>query len=63
MPPAIGLGLGLIEVGVTVNEEKPEAGATLKREQAAEHDRAIAAEHDRKFACVEYGADRVREGR
>ena len=49
---AVGLGLGLVEVGVTVEEEQPVAAATLEREQAAEHDRAVAAEHDRKFASI-----------
>ena len=47
---AVGLGLGLVEVGVTVDEQQSVTTAAAEREQVAEQDRAVATEHDRELA-------------
>ncbi len=53
--------LGLIEVGMRVEEQKAVAAATLQREQAAEDDRAVAAEDNRNCPRIQQCADCVGE--
>ena len=54
-------GLGLVEVGVAVQEQQAVAAAASEGEADAEQDGAVAAEHDREGALVEDGADGVGE--
>ena len=51
---AVGLRLGLEEVGIAVDEEQAIAAAPPQREHRAQHDRAVAAQHHRKLARVQH---------
>jgi hypothetical protein len=57
----VGSASGLVEVGVSVEEQQAVAAAASERERVPEQDAAIAAEHDRKRTVVQDSADRVRE--
>jgi hypothetical protein len=60
---AVRIDLGLVEVGVAVDEEQPEAAAPPERESGPEQNRAVAAEDDRELAGVEHALDCVRKHR
>ena len=56
---AVGVRLGLVKVGVAVDEQQPEARAPPQRQEPAKQNAAVAAEHDWEVACVENLADRI----
>ena len=60
---ALGLSLGLKEIGMAVDEEEAVAAASPQGEHRAEQDRAIAAEDNRKLARIEDRNDGVSEDR
>jgi hypothetical protein len=57
----VRLRLGLIEIGMTIEEQQPVTPAPPKGEQAAEHDRAIAAENDGELPRLNHALDHVCE--
>ena len=58
---AVRIGLGLIEIGVPVDEQQSVAAAPAQRERAAEKNRTIAAEQDWKLVALHDVGDGVRE--
>ena len=57
----VRLGLGLVEVGVAVDEQQPEAPSPPKGQRRPEEDRAVATEHEWEVAGVDHLAGRVGE--
>ena len=55
------LRLGLVEVGMAVDEEQPGTPAPARRQGASEQDRAVATEHHRERAGREQRLDRIGE--
>lgn len=54
-----GLGLRLVEVGVTIEEQETIPADAPEREQVAEQDRAVSAEDDGECATVQSRANRI----
>ena len=58
---AVRVRLGIVEIGVTIDEQQPVAASSLECEQIAEQDRTVSAEHDGKLTAVQHLADGVRQ--
>src|SRR5690606_8367139 len=56
-----GIGFGLIEIRMSVDEQEPIAPATAHRERGSQQNRAVAAEHDGKFIAIEQFSDGFRQ--
>jgi hypothetical protein len=59
----VRIDLGLIEVGMTVDEQETKASASLERQGRPEHDRAIPTEDDGKFSIPRDRLDGIGKAR
>lgn len=55
--------LGLVEVGVAVDEEQAKAPPATQRQHRAEQDRAVTAEYDRELATIDQLSNSLGEQR
>ena len=58
---AVRIDVGLIEVGMAVEEEEAMPAAPPERQQGAEKNRAVTAEHEGEIAVFQHRFDRIGE--